>query len=144
MTRWPRAGGCLALAASVWIAAIAATGCGSGAASTPSEAHVVALANAVCRSDLHGAKDEALLAQVRLARTRISTILAPAASHPRVGTLLKDLSAREGLIRRIDSPGRTPAFIENLYRARIRVYDDEKALGLTKCLGSPPRKPIFG
>jgi hypothetical protein len=102
----------------------------------------VALANAVCRSyfDLHHARDEALLAQVRLGRTRIPTILAPAASHPRVGTLLKDLS--EGLIRRIDNPGRTQAFIENLYRARVRVYDDEKALGMTVCANARPQPPI--
>ncbi len=35
-------------------------------------------------------------------------------------------------------------FIEQFYRLQVQIYDDDKALGLTSCLGRPPRPPIEG
>jgi hypothetical protein len=148
------------LAASVWIAAIAATSCGGGAkptakptATLPSEAHVVALANAVCgdyyqqltrpRHHLTPAEVKRLVAQARQAQARIRAIMTPAASrHPHVGTFVKDLAAQETLASRLESPGLTQALLKHLDRARIKLYDDEKVIGLTACLG--PQRKLFG
>jgi hypothetical protein len=109
----------------------------------------VALVNAVCRDyyDLlarargqpqRAEAEPVLLVQERHARARIRAILTPAASHPRVGTLVKDLAAREKVRSRLESPGLTQARREDFYRANVRVYDDEKALGMTACTKHPP------
>jgi hypothetical protein len=34
--------------------------------------------------------------------------------------------------------------IERFYRLQLQIYNDLKALGLTPCLGKPPRAPISG
>jgi hypothetical protein len=131
------------LVASLWIALIAVTGCGGGTA-VPSEAHVVALANAVCR-DYYERVSRASFGRpgnfkrlVADERARFRALLTPAASHPRVGTLLKDLAAREEVRSRMESPGMTQARREEFYRVSVRVYNDEKALGLSACTRKRP------
>jgi hypothetical protein len=37
-----------------------------------------------------------------------------------------------------------PDVLERFYRLQLRIYDDVRALGLTSCLGKPPRAPIGG
>lgn len=37
-----------------------------------------------------------------------------------------------------------PDYLERFYRLQVQIYDDYKALGLTRCLGRPPRPPISG
>jgi hypothetical protein len=37
-----------------------------------------------------------------------------------------------------------PDVLERFYRLQLRIYDDARALGLTSCLGKPPRAPIGG
>jgi hypothetical protein len=148
------------LAASVWVLAIAATGCGGGAKPTakptailPSGGYVVVLANAVCRDYYErvaraghhpsAAEVKRLVAQARQAQARIRAIMTPAASrHPSVGTFVKDLAAEETLDSRLESPGLTQALLKHLNRARIKLYDDEKVIGLTACLG--PQRKLFG
>jgi hypothetical protein len=36
------------------------------------------------------------------------------------------------------------SLLEEPYRLAVKVQDDLKVLGLTSCLGPPPRKPIGG
>ncbi len=36
------------------------------------------------------------------------------------------------------------SLFEESYRLNLKVYEDAKAIGLTACIGQPPRKPIEG
>jgi hypothetical protein len=47
--------------------------------------------------------------------------------------------------RKLEKSGAFPAnYLERSYRLAHRIYDDAKSLGLTRCLGQPPRPPIGG
>jgi hypothetical protein len=37
-----------------------------------------------------------------------------------------------------------PDILERFYRLQLRIYNDVKALGLTSCIGKPPRAPVRG
>jgi hypothetical protein len=70
---------------------------------------------------------------------------------PRVATFLSDLAARRRLrtvVSKLSNKGsnvlHAGSYIEEAYRLNVKIYADEKALGLTSCLGPPPRKPIEG
>jgi hypothetical protein len=56
--------------------------------------------------------------------------------------------ALEAQVRKLTKSGglTTGGFdlIDRVYRLRVQIYDDVKALDLTSCLGPPPRAPISG
>jgi hypothetical protein len=37
-----------------------------------------------------------------------------------------------------------PDILGRFYRLQLRIYNDVKALGLTSCMGKPPRAPVRG
>jgi hypothetical protein len=142
----------------LWLVCIAAAlaGCGSSASSR-AEAHLAAVANAACRN-AEGMGDHFHLG-TDLAEVR--ALIHSDRKLPRVATLIRDLDARKRerlALRRLSRKGDSGAFfsgkggkeanafslLEEPYRLAVKVQADLKALGMTSCLGPPPRKPIGG
>jgi hypothetical protein len=126
------------------------SGCGS---STPKPdparvARLVAEANALCGSLPHRAIIAVTpkVAAVRDRLTAISKSLREAAAYLPAGKELNESHAKqEALMAEARNPASAqPDLLEQLYRVRLTSYDDLKALGLTLCLGKPPRPPISG
>jgi hypothetical protein len=126
-------------------------GCGGGASSNganSAEARFVALANAICDKTN---TTRALSPPTRTELARLRSLARSARKAPRVATYLSDLSARRTLRtamsnlskKAFDLPHGT-SYVEESYRLDVSVYTDAKALGLTSCIGRPPRKPIGG
>jgi len=80
---------------------------------------------------------------------------------PRVATLIGDLAARQKTqvaLRKLSRKAGSGAYfsrkegkganafslLEESYRLEVKVQADLKALGMTSCLGPPPRKLIIG
>jgi hypothetical protein len=80
---------------------------------------------------------------------------------PRVATLIGDLAARQrnhNAVRELSGKAGKAAYfsrkegkganafslLEESYRLEVKVRADLKALGMTSCLGPPPRKLIVG
>ena len=141
----------------VALAAVAVSACGSGAslsAASRAQERFVALLSTFCRDAktmrATGPPYEAHL-KAELAQARAVGYTARKA--PRVATFRSDLAARRRLLTAIHKlpqwsfkrQSHDPvAYMEKAYRLDVRAYDDEKALGLTACLGPPARKPIGG
>jgi len=88
--------------------------------------------------------------------TRISsfrTLMTAEEKLPRIGTFRSDLAARKRVqlaTLRSGSPAKdgiaanAPDLLERVFLTNVKVWADEKALGLTACMGARPRKPIGG
>jgi hypothetical protein len=131
-------------------------GCGgsrsSGAANT-GEAHLVAVANATCRErrEEMRATGATFEARMKMEFASLRALISADRKLPRVGTLISDLAARRRLLREMRKIHRkegdvTNAFslLDESYRLEVKIQADLKALGLTSCIGPPPRKPIEG
>jgi hypothetical protein len=114
---------------------------------------LVAEANALCGSLAHRASPLRTREREAVARRvqRISNALGPAAAYLPAGRTLNEAHAkRRALYAELHRAGRGGNFpeafelIERFYRLRVQVYGALKALGLTPCLGPPPRPPISG
>jgi hypothetical protein len=131
------------------------SGCGF---STPKpdparEARLVAETNAVCRSIVHRAhpaQTQQLETQHRLAV--LVKALGQAAAYLPAGRWLNEARAKRRVlyaeVQRLSGSGRLapegPEVFERFYRLRVQIYEADKALGLTACMGRPPRPPISG
>lgn len=122
-------------------------GCG-GSGQSPAEARFVALAEAICLKT-NTIKAESPPTSAEFAKLR--SLAESARKAPRVATFLSDLAVRQRLraalsklANRKSNAPEAGSYLEKSYRLNVKVYADEKALGLTSCLGSPPRKPIEG
>lgn len=146
------------------------SGCGS---STPKpaparEARLVAEANALCASIVHNrahaTQTQKLEEQHHLAA--LEKAVRQAAAYLPAGRSLdeahtKRLALLQAFQRelRAQTHGHTPTrptivithpkeepfyFIDESYRLQMQAYNAVKALGLTECVGKPPRAPISG
>jgi hypothetical protein len=112
------------IAGTALVCVIVLAGCG-GASKNSAEARFVALTNMVCREiDAPGFVAD------RHARIRseeaVRALVNAAHKSRRVARYLSDAERQEG---------------EDTYALRAKIYADKKALGLTACLGRPPRNP---
>jgi hypothetical protein len=116
------------------------------------ETRLVAETNALCASVLrqvHPSSKQQSEAQHRLAA--LLKALSDAWAYLPAGRSLNEAGAKRRALnteaRKLEKSGtfRSAAdYIERSYRLELRIYDDAKALGLTRCLGKPPRRPIGG
>jgi hypothetical protein len=131
-------------------------GCGSSAPKPDPvrEARLVAEANMLCRSWAHLPRRmqdrEVVQFQKRVAA--VTNALLQAAAYLPAGRSWKEARAKQRALYAERSklmrsggfvPG-SPNLIERFYRLRLQIYDDVKALGVTSCVGQPPRPPIGG
>ena len=144
------------VAAVIVALAVLPVGCGrsgSSSAPEPAEARFVALSNAICR-ETHTGRAERPPTKAEFVALR--SLAKSASRAPRVAQFKSDLAARRklrvafgklpkqgGFVVRQGGPDVGPYFDQG-YRLDVKVYADEKALGLYSCLGKPPRKPIAG
>jgi hypothetical protein len=138
--------------ASTWLVlsmtAMLVAGCG-GSGNGAAEARFVAFANTIC---FKINSREATTPPTPTERARLRVLEKSARKAPRVATFLSDLAARRRLrtaLSKLPNKGFNVvpdgrSYLDKAYRLSVRVYADEKALGLTSCLGKPPRKPIEG
>jgi hypothetical protein len=116
------------------------------------EARFVSLANALCHeySDVHpGSKAKRFLANKQADLARLHTLIKASSGLARVGTYISDLDKRKKLLNEIhkssggkfDTSTHWSVFTE-AYELDVKIFDDEKALGLVDCIGSRPRPPI--
>lgn len=128
------------------VGVIALSGCG-GSAPKPDPtrlARLVAEANSLCRGD------RSLVRHARL------EAIEKAAEYLPAGKKIKEAHAERRALeakRRIlrtsggvvtGTVAGSPDFVDRFYRLQTQIYDSLKALGLTPCLGKPPRRPIGG
>jgi hypothetical protein len=126
-------------------------GCGASSFS-PAEAHLVSVAKGVCR-DTQGM---GLHAQLHTELQELSTLIRSDRHLPRVAKLLADEAqsrklraemrqdATHGIHTALGAKAQSLiAGMDQIYPLALKIYADEKALGLA-CAGSPPRKPIGG
>jgi hypothetical protein len=151
--------------------AVALSGCGGGGSSTATtaiEAHTFTLANAMCREyNAHIYAERALeergvssgpgtfLAHKEAELTRLRALMSSAGKLPGVDTYISDLAAEDRLLTALSKevPKGYAAYVhlalsksyrDKSHRLVVELAADEKALGLTSCLGPTPRKPIGG
>jgi hypothetical protein len=129
--------------------------CG-GSATKPdpaTKARVVAEANALCRQQAR--RSRPLAEQVQAAfQHRLAYLLRAitkaAANLPAATALERERTARRQLMRELSKRSAggesvpPTVLMDRLYRVELLIHDDWKALGLTACLGPPPRPPISG
>jgi hypothetical protein len=112
------------VAATALVCVIVLAGCG-GTPKNSAEARFVALTNTLCRE-----VDEPGFVANHNARIKseeaVRALVNAAHQSPRVARYLSDAERQEG---------------EDTFRLRVKIYHDKKALGLTACLGPPPRNP---
>jgi hypothetical protein len=137
------------------ITASAACGVGCGAASPDASriAAFVAAANNMCGEQQDNREVPTFKAHVRM---RLEKVAHEDRDLPSLRQLFADVAARSKLRERarksLDqrlrraaegrSPGSPNATESESYSLALRVYRDEKALGMTVCAREPPRKPI--
>jgi hypothetical protein len=137
-------------------------GCG-GSASSRAEAHLAVLANAACRN----AEDMGDHFHLGTELAGVRALMHSDRKLPRVATLIGDLAARQReqvALRKLSGKAGNGAYfsrkegkgankgeganafslLEESYRLEVKLQADLKALGLTSCLGPPPRKLIIG
>jgi hypothetical protein len=117
------------LAATSLLCVVLFTGCG-GASKNSAEARSVALTNRLCGAEAGPGLGPGREARIRAEGQRaVRALITAAHESPRVARYLSDEERTEG---------------EDSYRLRLKIYADKKALGLTACLGPPPRNPKCG
>jgi hypothetical protein len=141
--------------------ALVLAGCGGGGApagADTAEAQFVALGNAICRelkahpgAHARPARPASTREETRLSRLR--ALMTSDTKLPHVGMFRSDLAAQKrvqfAMLRSV-SPTKdgiaanATELYEQFYRANVKVWADEKALGLNACMGPHPRKPIGG
>lgn len=112
------------VAATALVCAIVLCGCG-GPSKNAAEARFVALTNAICREVEKPGFVAGRDARIR-SEEAVRALVNAAHKSRRVARYLSDLERQEG---------------EDTYALRAQIYADKKALGLTACLGRPPRNP---
>lgn len=129
-------------------------------------AHPFALATVICRAYDAYIKTQQnprkVLTQKAMELGELRVVMTSARTQPRVRGFMSDLTALDGIYTALNN--RMPILRDYIYEAgrfryevgrlryeagrfrRIdaRVNADEKALGLTSCIGPPPRHPIGG
>jgi hypothetical protein len=148
------------------LALLAACGGSSVTAEKASQAHFGALANAICREAQasKASRASSFLAQRNTELARVHALLNSARDLHLVSTYIADLAAQKRLRSEMSaaasdgslvSPGESPPLhrvhlpdamsdIEDAYQLSVKLRDDEKALGMSACIGRPPRPPIGG
>jgi hypothetical protein len=132
------------------VLATAPVACGGRTPSTAesaAEARFIALANAICRK-VNTPRAEFPPTEAEFVRLR--TLERAARKAPRVALLLSDLAARRKLRDALDKLTKQEyvikrgSYLDQAYRLNVKVYADQRTLGLTSCSGARPRKPIEG
>jgi hypothetical protein len=140
---------------------VALAGCG-GSGSSRAAAHLAAVANAICReSHTNRATGAPFEVHMKAEFAKVRALIHSDRKLPRVATLIGDLAAsqREQVaLRKLSRKASNGSFfsrrerdganafslLNESYRLEVKVQADLKALGLTSCLGPPPRKLIVG
>ena len=125
------------------VCAMALISCDSGgpsAADKSTEAHLAAVANAMCSKSRRSGASSDLSTELATFRHLIRSDR----RQPRVATFISDLDALHEVLKKGGTAAYALSFLEDSYRLDVKIRADEKALGLTSCIGSPPRKPIEG
>lgn len=121
------------------ILAVLLAGCGKGEYISPTEARLATVLSVCGARGSRVQKEEGRQAELH-------TLLKADRDQPRVAHFIADARAVVRAYRTLGATRRTsqPAAenIEKVYRAELRAYEDEKALGV-RCL-TRPRKPIGG
>jgi hypothetical protein len=104
------------------------SGCG-GASKKATEVRYVALANSLCRETQKPGFDARRPSSIRREQEEAHALVGVARTSRRAASYLTDLESQEG---------------DDTYQLRAKTYADKKALGLTACLGPPPRNPKCG
>jgi hypothetical protein len=141
--------------------ALALAGCGGGGSRTvanTAQAQFVALGNTICRElranpRAHSRPDASVSAREQARLSRFRAAIASETQLPGISTFRSDLAARKRIqlaMLRSVSPTKSGIaanalqLFEQPYRIDVKVWGDEKALGLNACMGPHPRKPISG
>jgi hypothetical protein len=133
-----------------------------------SQAHIVALANAICReaktAKITNATRASFIAHRKAELARVHTLMNSTRDLPLVSIYIADLAAQKrlrsemsaaaGESNLMSSGGSSPLHrvhlphamsdMEDAYKLSMKLRDDEKALGMSACIGQPPRPPIGG
>lgn len=116
------------------------------------EARLVAETNALCASAL--APGASLKAQRSEAQHRLTVLLkaltkawaylAAGRSLNEAGAKRRTLNAEAQKREKSGTFRSAMDYLERSYRLQRQIYDEARALGLTQCIGRPPRPPIGG
>ena len=141
--------------------ALVLAGCGGGgslASANTAEAQFVALGNAVCRElkahpRAHARSDRPASARQEQKLSKFRALMTSDTKLPHVGMLRSDLATQKRIqsaMLRLVSPTKdgiaadATELLDQFYRINLKVWTDERALGLNACMGPHPRKPIGG
>jgi hypothetical protein len=116
-------------------ATFALVGCGRASQEASRTAAFVAAGNLVCGEQYDNREVPTYKATV-VARYR--KVAHEDRNLPSVHKLFSDLKARRRLTEHVGVP------LEQVYRLRVKIYDDEEALGMTACTKFPPKAPTGG
>jgi hypothetical protein len=79
---------------------------------------------------------------------RVATLIGDLAARQREQVALRKLSGKAGsgayFSRKAGKGANAFSLLQESYRLEVKVQADLKALGMTSCLGPPPRKLIIG
>jgi hypothetical protein len=151
----PAVSACQCLLAAILACTVAVlSGCGSSSPTVEktAEAQVVALANAICResNDLR-ATGATVEAHRNTERARLRALAHTARKVPPLSRYLSDLAARRRLRTEMRKLSRKEgnvadafSLLDESYRLEVKTYADKRTLGLTSCIGPPPKPPIKG
>jgi len=120
-------------------------GCGSAPpkGDPATVARLVAEANAVCRTSPPNAVVLPARLHPIMMALRKAVLYLPAGraiheAEAKLHAVRVELHARSGSVERLMDD------FELVYRFETQIYDGWKSIGLTSCIGRPPRKPIGG
>ena len=153
-------------AAPLACAAVALGGCGSSTSAMSAEAHFVEFAKGLCTHAKHPVeRDAAMRRQLHAEGERLHDLMLSARKAPRVARLMSDVAERRRAKEALEKLARTGTrsgsgkgfswaffghaaghpfeLLSDSYGLSVKVYDDEKALGIS-CISPAPRKPIAG
>jgi hypothetical protein len=161
VTHWPSGSGRserrirVALLAVLAACVVVLGGRGGLSAEQKRARHLVAVGNATCREfranargDREPPANENAPARSKLAALR--ALLAADRNLPNVGAYLADAAKRRRLMAETETPGfvapgrNRRSLIDELHAADVKIQADLRAIGLTSCIGTPPKRPIGG
>jgi hypothetical protein len=137
-----------------WVVVVIFAGCGGSGSSieAPKTAAFVALANKVCRELPNPSVGSDRTPGARTDARELRTLAREDRNLPSLHKFWTDVDARRDLREEMEYATEHKGFarvplgsdpLEQDYRLGLKVYNDEKALGMTAC-AKPPRAPISG
>jgi hypothetical protein len=130
-------------------------GCGGSSprSGNAAEAHLIALATATCRQAHRSSSGGAsVLAERKADLVKLRPLIDVDRKLPSVAKFDSDLAAERQFTSTVaKSAGKHPgeligpnSYFAKAYNLELKVYADARSLGLSSCLGAPPRAAIGG